>query len=278
MLNLTKMTSNFSLSKSSFVILLSLVMSLNTIAQGGNYYLSKLISYNNNGIVVDNMNNVYLFNTGGYKKFDKAGILSYNFISSEIGEVISMDVSATGNVILLYREVGNVIIYDKNNIEIGRFTTASLDVNDATQVCWSADGGFWLYDGAENNLKKFDANGKVKFKGKEMSFVSAESLEPTSMLESGGKIFLSDPNHGIYVFDQFGSFVKEITTIKTVKFQILNDNVIYCTDHKVFSYNITSNKRANITGFMTDIVPTQAYLNGTTLVVADYKRCAFFKN
>ncbi len=244
---------------------------------GYNYSLSKVVTYSNIGVLVDKQLNTFAFNAKGFKKLSKDGTLLHNYISNETGDILSMDVDPSGRVIILF-DVGTIVIWNNTYAEIGRFSVLNLEITEAIHVTFSSDGGFWVYDGVEDILKRFDITGKVKFRGKEIKLPSGQNLDPTHIQESAGKVYVTDPNLGIFVFDSYGNLVKEHGLQGIYRFQVNNDILVYASEAKVYSMNLTTYKKIEITGFITDLLPTQACFAGSNLVLADERKIVFFKN
>ncbi|MBK7959186.1 MAG: hypothetical protein IPK03_14490 [Bacteroidetes bacterium] len=83
---------------------------------------------------------------------------------------------------------------------------------------------------------------------------------------------------GIFVFDSYGNLVKEHGFPSIYRFQVNNDVLVYASEAKVYSMNLTTYKKIEITGFITDLLPTQACFAGSNLVLADERKIVFFKN
>ncbi|MBK7959185.1 MAG: hypothetical protein IPK03_14485 [Bacteroidetes bacterium] len=64
--------------------------------------------------------------------------------------------------------MGTIVIWNNTYAEIGRFSVLNLEITEAIHVTFSSDGGFWVHDGVEDILKRFDITGKVKFRVREI--------------------------------------------------------------------------------------------------------------
>ncbi|MBK7959687.1 MAG: hypothetical protein IPK03_17340 [Bacteroidetes bacterium] len=56
-----------------------------------------------------------------------------------------------------------------------------------------------------------------------------------------------------------------------------NDVLVYASEAKVYSMNLTTYKKLKSRGFITDLLPTQACFVGSNLVLADERKIVFHK-
>lgn len=156
---------------------------------------------------VDNLGNLYLFNsTGQLKKYNAQGdsVGVYNNVT-RYGKLSYLDDSNPLRLLLYFEDFGNIVILDRF---LNARNTIDLRKNNALQVKavgLSYDNKVWVYDEFENKLKKLDEDGSLLFETADFRQLFSEPPSPVSVQDHEGLVFLYDSTKGVYVFDYYGA-------------------------------------------------------------------------
>jgi hypothetical protein len=203
--------------------------------KGGDQQLIKSIPFKGNFFTTDPMGNMYLVDGYSLSKLDSNGIFLCSYSSLLFGAISSVDASIPQKILVFYKENGMIIQLDDKLAELsktGPFQHKRLETS--TLVCGAFDGGLWFFESQENRLVKLNPEfSKVIAESPNIAQLLKQRINPVFMLESGGKLYMSDPNTGIYVFDSFGAYIQTLPLKDIPVFQVLDDQLIYFLKDKL---------------------------------------------
>ena len=67
--------------------------------------------------------------------------------------------------------------------------------------------------------------------------IIGESFAPTQMLERNNGLYLNDPQKGIFVFDNYGAFIRKIPEANISKFNVIENFITFRRNNDIFSLN-----------------------------------------
>src|SRR5262249_48942882 len=67
---------------------------------------------------------------------------------------------------------------------------------------------------------------------------TGQAVEPTMMMERDNLVFLNDPQKGIFVLDNFGTYSHLLPFTGITDFQVFNKRLFYYKDRVVQSYDL----------------------------------------
>ena len=105
-------------------------------------------------------------------------------------------------------------------------------------VCSSNQGGFWIFNGLNNQLQYFDVNLQFVHESMSLNNLTGPDIQPTFMLEKSRKVYLNVPVFGILVFDRFGNYSKTFPLDIPAEFQVTDQNLYYFKEGQLFRYNL----------------------------------------
>ena len=86
----------------------------------------------------------------------------YAFFDSSLGMPDLVDVTNPFEIILYYREYGQIILLDRTLSELGRIDLFAIDeITQPGPVARSFDNRIWVFDDWEYRLQKFDNTGRL---------------------------------------------------------------------------------------------------------------------
>ena len=187
----------------------------------------------------DKLQQAYLVNAKNeLTKLSPNGDILFRYNNNRLGSLQHIDVANPFNILLYYPDFRTVITLDRTLSQTGEFNLYDLDVIEVETVAMSNDNNIWLYDDVGFKLKKINHKGKTLLESDNLSMTLGTTLKPNFIMERDNQVFVNDPLHGIFVFDNFASYIKKINVLDLDYFQIFNDQLIYLQDGKLISFQM----------------------------------------
>lgn len=140
----------------------------------------------------------------GYPQF-------YHFSTTRLGQATRLDVANPLKTLVWFADFNTVIWLDRN------LTAAGGDLNlgraglfNIRTVGAAADGNLWLYDEAGFKLRKITPEGKTLLESQDMNLLLDRGIHPTVIRDDGTRVMLIDPEQGIFLFDVYAQWLKQI--------------------------------------------------------------------
>jgi len=160
-------------------------------------------------IFTDELQNLYVLEGDNLKKFLPDGSLQYEVSPKAFGELSWVDVTDPLRPLLFYRDLGKMVVLDNTLSEQGQ--ALDLFMSGTIQpwiVCTSVDNHYWIYDFSNFELLRIDRSGKVISRSGNLVQICGKAPVPVSMMERNSELFLLDAEHGLFMFDLFGTFIR----------------------------------------------------------------------
>lgn len=219
------------------IFLLLLVFSLVSATDDYNLVYSLPFIGSAKFCTTDKLGNAYVIVGNQLLKFSQTGKPLSNFSEITLGELRSVDVSNPMKILLFYPDFSRLIILNNRLSPTSTVNLQSLDINQPLAVCSSENFGYWIYDRQDDKLKKLDLNLQVVNESPNLTQALGFQLQPKSMAESGGMVYISDPENGLLVFDQFGTYYKTLHYPEIRNFQLIEKDILFVRSNKLFRYN-----------------------------------------
>lgn len=183
----------------------------------------------------DGLGNVYAVYNGMLSKYTPdGGIVTYSHRQS--GPVTDVCFDDPLNVLVFFRDFGNVVLVDKNLSEKNRIQGRDLHPTDLpSAVCFSHKNGFWAWFPNAFQLLRFDFRGNAEVAGQDLSLEFPAMGQVKYMTEKDDQIFVAA--NGLWIFDLHANFIFRIPHIQTHHFQIIGEKVFYMSENKLYSYD-----------------------------------------
>lgn len=200
--------------------------------------LLKTIRGDITSFTVDNLDNVYIFNSSDQlKKLNAAGdsVAVFNNVR-QFGKVSYIDVSNPMRVLLYYKDFSTVVMLDRllnvrNTIDLRR-----QDIFQVQAIGLSYDNKIWLYDELNNKLKKIDEDGKLLFETTDFRQLFDQAPVFTSITDHDGFIYLYDTLKGVFVFDYYGALKNKIQITGWKNFKVAGRYIFGERNDSFFRY------------------------------------------
>ena len=156
-------------------------------------------------------------------KYGPDGLEQFRYNNRRLGTLARVDVTNAFNLLLYYPDYQTALTLDRTLSKTGEWNLLSFGFLNVPVVATSADNQLWLYDAADQRLKKIGPDGVVLVQSDNLMQVLGYSLQPTCLLDRGNLIYLSDPDRGIIVFDAIGQYHFTMPLPGITDFQMLHD-------------------------------------------------------
>lgn len=210
-------------------------------------------------IAVDPQGNIYAIDNSTLYKYAPDGSLLHNYTNNMLGNIASVDVDNPLKIMLFYRDAGAILFLNDKLSPIGDiidlfskgFTTISLST-------YSTKNNILLYDEANTDLIILD----FYFNEKEHIHYNFQEFHPVILKDINEKIiYMQDPQNGIYFFDSFGTFDKNIPLLSDHPVQIFNDYIFFIKNNQLNSYNFSRLEANTLTELPEGTLQALVYLD-----------------
>ena len=187
----------------------------------------------------DPMGNVYIIKNNHLVKFVQDYTHAAEYTNLFLGNIHSIDVSDPLRILMYYKDHNQVVWVDNYLSEIrSPIWLDNLGVDQAQLVCSSNQGGFWIFNGLNNQLQYFDVNLEFVHESITLNSLTGPDIQPTYMLEKSRNVYLNVPGFGILVFDRFGNYSKTIPLEIPDEFQVTDQNLYYFKAGELYSFDL----------------------------------------
>jgi hypothetical protein len=159
---------------------------------------------------------------------------SFNF--ALYGTLTSISVLNPMKIMLFYKESGILLFLNDDLVPITK-PIELLDQNYQNITCavFTGSDQIILYEPFESKIVMLDFNG-YEISKNQLSF---DQFSPFRMIPNSSKGFIfQDSISGLYFFNSFGSFEKQLSIITPSTIQISGDVVAYCENGNWIEYNM----------------------------------------
>lgn len=216
------------------IILLLSVITVN--AQ--NFYPVDVLNVKTGYILADNFGSLYFLEGGILKKYEPATQTLYTFYKPSLGEPTSFDVSDPLRIVVYFSSYNIICFLDKSLVEItDPVDLSNLNITSPLAVCGSKKGGFWLFDGFDGRIKRFNHEGDIEIESSTIESLYQKKETDMYLKEQGNRVYLYYPN-GTFIFDVFGGYKTFIPLPNLKHFIIKSGNLLYFNGENYIQYNL----------------------------------------
>lgn len=219
-------------------------------------------------VTTDPTGNAYLSFGNEMWMFNRSDSLYRKYSNIQLGEIAHIDATNPMKILLYYKDQGKIQFLDNNISEfIQPVVLENYDMGQATVACTSYDNGFWIYNPSTFSLIRFDQNFKISTTISNINqILQVDELNPVMAQEFSNRIYLSDPQLGIIVFDVFGGYYKTIPLTNVNNFQVIENKLIYLQSKSIYSYDLINMNEEKFE-IPEEILPVSVSLNYNKLYV-----------
>lgn len=211
-----------------FIILI--IISLSTFAQD-KVIIDKDVHY----MAIDPQGNLYLVDDNTLYKYNLKGEMLASYTNKMLGQIYSIDVDNPFKIMLFYHDEGKILFLNGQLAPIGdELDLFSKGLITIDLVTHSSNNNLYLYDISKTEMIITDLHLNIK----ERMNYNLQLFMPSEIYDQGEKmIVMHDPFHGVYFFDQFGTFEKNIELITNRKIQVINSKIFFIDNRSLKCYD-----------------------------------------
>jgi len=192
-------------------------------------------------LTTDKLQQCYVVTTDNdVLKFDKDGQLLFEYNNNRLGDLKWVDATDPFNILLFYPDYFTVILLDRTLNITGEYQLFDLNITDVNAVAMANDNNLWFFDENTGKLKKISRAGVVMEESVNTKLLLKKNIQPSSMVEKNNRVYINAPDFGILIFDNFGTYLKNIPLTKLESFQIMDNQLIYRAEGKLLSFHLKS--------------------------------------
>lgn len=216
-----------------------------------------------NSITTDNLGNAYVIEGDEMTKYLETGSKYRVFSNKRLGKISAVDALNPLKIVVFYRDFSKVVFLDNTITENGMpLNLADRDLEFASIICASFDNGIWVYDPVRFLLLRLNQNLQETVRITNLNQILGYSPQPMFMTEYDNRLFMSDPDRGILMFDIFGTYLSTIRLPEIGKFQVTEQQIYFPHEQsKLIAYGLKSLR-----------------LDSISLPVADFKDMRWWKD
>ena len=187
----------------------------------------------------DPIGNVYVVKDNNLIKFDASHRRNADYSNTYLGQISSIDVSDPLRIMLYYKDHNQIVWLDNYLNEIrSPVSLDELGVDQAELVCSSSQGGFWLFNGLNEQIQYFDSRLQHVHESMSLNEWTGPGTKPGFMIEKSRQLYLNIPGTGVLIFDRFGNYSKTLGLDVPASFQVIDQKLFYYRDGQLYGYDI----------------------------------------
>jgi hypothetical protein len=191
---------------------------------------------------VDKLGNIYLLNSDNQlKKVSETGdsIAVFNIVKY-MGKLYSVDATNPLKILLYYREFATIVEVDRFLNILNTIDLRNLNIYQAKAVGRAYDNNIWVYDELEAKLKRIADDGTLVDQTPDIRQLTESAPEPSILADQGGYVFLYDSTKGLYIFDHYGFFQKQVPITGWEDVNVIEKNVLGRADRHFYRYQVNA--------------------------------------
>lgn len=228
-----------------FIVLLGFF--LFSIGNAQELKLEKTIAGDFDLLTTDHIGRMYLARGHELFLYSKEGELMYQYSDLSRGEITHLDTRNPLKLLLFYPGYSQIAFLD-NTLSLTRdiVQLSQLQLELAQLACTSFDNGFWVYDPVSFRLIRFDQGLNPTNEVANINQLVGAELNPNQMLEHDSWLYMNDPDHGVFVFDSFGTYTKLIPIPGAERISVRSNGLFLEMKDKLIKYDELSLQQTEI--------------------------------
>lgn len=228
-------------------LLLLVVSILPMLSSAQELKLVKTIEGRFDYMTTDHIGRLYLARGHELFLYYPDGSLKYQFSDLSRGEITQLDTRNPMKLLLFYPNYSQIVFLDNTLSQ----SQPSVDLNKlqlelAQLACTSFDNGFWVYDPVSFRLVRYDQALNVTNEVMNLNQLVGAEINPNQMVEDDSWVYLNDPEHGLFVFDSFGTYSKLIPIKGAERVQVRPNGIFFEFEDRLVKYDQLSLEQTEI--------------------------------
>lgn len=176
---------------------------------------------------VDDLGFVYFIHNQTIEKRESSGQLLFRNSELNYGAIDHFDLTNPLQPFVYFKTQNKLLVLDNTLSQQGDL----IDLNEKYPgqievVAGSKGDAYWLWNASNSELIKVDRQFTPLSKSGNLSQMLNKTLHPHQILERGSHVFLADSVHGVFEFDIYGTYRKQVNLVTNHTIQYENDYFI----------------------------------------------------
>ena len=186
----------------------------------------------------DQLGNVFALSRSGQLKKYNANLDSMGVFNDvrRYGKLYSISADNPLRSLLYFKEYRIILVLDRLMQVVNKIDIRKANIFQAQSIAQGYDNTIWVFDEQESRLKKLDLNGKLLFETADLRLVFNETLNPSTIFDAAGFVYVYDDQKGLFIFDYYGALKNRIALIGWTAVQPLGKNIIGLKNGKIMVY------------------------------------------
>jgi len=205
-------------------------------------------------VSIDRVGNIYVVdNSGQLNRYNPKGEHQLDYSPSKPAEITLMESWQGLRIFLFFRDLQEYSFLDRflanqqGNYEF-------INIGFVEMAAPSYDNNIWLIDQTDFSMKKYGVYQKRTLSSTPFDLLlNPDQYEITFIKEYQNKVYVSDKNSGILLFDNFGNFIRKYNRPGIEYFNFYDDKIYFISEGKIILINLYNDNRQEIT------LPTPVY-------------------
>ncbi|MBL7815504.1 MAG: hypothetical protein JNL70_10850 [Saprospiraceae bacterium] len=191
--------------------------------------------------LTDHLKNIYIItHKNELLKYDSDGYFDSRFSFKKFGKIGYVDVTNPFKIILYYTDYQCIVLIDAALNPIKTVFLNDMGVANAATMAIGDAGHVWIYDSGVNMILRYsiDATGfKLSYKSTTLN-QDLTGQKIGQMLIRENLIYINVPAKGVFVFDQFGKYIKTLDILNASGLQIIENQLFYKQNNQFCKFNL----------------------------------------
>ncbi|KOY85942.1 hypothetical protein AD998_07115 [bacterium 336/3] len=180
-------------------------------------------------VSMDFYGNIYVADSqGNLTQYNEKGDSLKRFAPEQVANLHSLEAWKGLEILLFYRDLQRYTWLNRFLVPLETQNLDSEKIGFARLLTYANDGNLWLFDEQDFSLKKYQTNTNTVHIKTPCDLIFNPKIYSLSFLrEYQNQVFLVDSNSGIFIFDNFGNYKKnlQISNINFISF--VKDDIAY---------------------------------------------------
>jgi hypothetical protein len=207
------------------ILIIFLLFFKQIIAQ--HFQIENKFNIENEYLTLDKFSNVYEKKGDVINRINLLNKKSNTFSNKSWGDFHHIDVTNPLRILLFYKNLSKVVFLDNTLSVHNDISLENYGLNMASLACTSNNNAFWIYDPVDFQLIRFDQTMKRMTESGSLIQIIGQEITPNFMVEKNDMLYLNDPNIGVLMFDNFGTYIKTIPIKNMDSFQVDGENIYF---------------------------------------------------
>lgn len=199
----------------------------------------------------DEIGNLYLLRGSDLDLYDQHGRHAAHNSFNAFGPISRIDAFSSLKPMIFSRLQGQLALLDNTlSMQGNAVDLPRRGFPQVTLACMGVQGRFWFFDERELTLSRLDDKLKPLANTGRLDQLLNFAPQPSYMEESDDRLYMVDPEHGVLVFDLFGTFMRTLPILGVEQIQVRDGAIWYVKDGRLERYDMRA--------FTTEVVPWPA--------------------